>query len=117
MDAADLSARARRRLGVGAAQAGSSQWWIDLRFLKNMWVAQGAGVGGGSLIYANVSIDAKPQAFAAGWPSQINYQVLEPYYERVADMLGSRPLPDGQLTKRFLLMREAAAKTGNAGRF
>jgi len=91
--------------------------WIDLRFLKNMWVAQGAGVGGGSLIYANISINAKPEAFNSGWPSQINYQVLEPYYERVRGMLDSKPLPDGQLTKRFLLMREAAEKTGNADRF
>ena len=47
--------------------------WIDLRFMDDMWVAQGAGVGGGSLIYANISIDAKPAAFAAGWPSEISY--------------------------------------------
>jgi len=58
-----------------------------------MWVAQGAGVGGGSLIYANISINARPEAFNSGWPSQINYEVLEPYYERVRGMLDSRPLP------------------------
>jgi cholesterol oxidase len=91
--------------------------WIDLRFFNRMWVAQGAGVGGGSLIYANISIDAKPTAFGAGWPSQITYPVLQPYYERVAAMLGSRPLPDRQLTRRFELMQEAAAKIGEAGRF
>lgn len=91
--------------------------WIDMRFMDDMWVAQGAGVGGGSLIYANISIDAKPSAFAAGWPSEINHTVLKPYYERVADMLGSRPLPDGQLTERFKLMKEAAEKIGAADRF
>jgi cholesterol oxidase len=91
--------------------------WIDMRFLSRMWVAQGAGVGGGSLIYANISIDAKPSAFAAGWPSQISYAALQPYYERVAEMLGSRPIPDGQLTRRFELMREAAGKIGEAARF
>jgi len=91
--------------------------WIDLRFLKHMWVAQGAGVGGGSLIYANISIDAKPSSFAAGWPSQIDYPTLQPYYERVADMLGSRPLPDGQLTRRFELMQDAAAKIDASDRF
>ena len=91
--------------------------WIDMRFLRRMWVAQGAGVGGGSLIYANISIDAKPMVFAAGWPSEISFSVLQPYYERVADMLGSRPLPEGQLTARFELMRDAAAKTGAADRF
>lgn len=91
--------------------------WMDLRLLDDMWVAQGAGVGGGSLIYANISIDAKPAAFAAGWPSEINYDVLKPYYECVADMLGSRPLPDGQLTRRFTLMKEAADKIGEGARF
>ena len=91
--------------------------WIDLRFLNRMWVAQGAGVGGGSLIYANISIDAEPLTFEAGWPSQITYDVLKPYYERVAGMLGSRPLPDGQLTKRFQLMKDAAASIGEARRF
>ena len=91
--------------------------WIDLRRFEHMWVALGAGVGGGSLIYANISIDAEPQAFASGWPSEINHDVLKPYYDRVKDMLGSGPLPDGQLTQRFKLMQEAAAKIGEADRF
>ena len=91
--------------------------WIDLRVLDDMWVAQGAGVGGGSLIYANISIDAKPAAFQSGWPSEINYNVLKPYYETVASMLTPAQLPDGQLTKRFELMREAAQNVGAENRF
>ncbi|MCB8883070.1 GMC family oxidoreductase [Acidisoma cellulosilytica] len=91
--------------------------WIDMRFLNRMWVAAGAGVGGGSLIYASVSIDAKPSVFASGWPSEINHGVLQPYYARVAEMLGSRPLPDGQLTRRFELMRDAATAIGAETRF
>src|SRR5690606_23590629 len=58
--------------------------WIDLRIMDQMWVAQGAGVGGGSLIYANVSIDAPRASFASGWPSQINADSLASYYGRVA---------------------------------
>ena len=91
--------------------------WLDLRFMDDMWVAQGAGVGGGSLIYANISIDAEPAAFRAGWPSEINYDALKPYYDRVAGMLGSRPLPDGQLTRRFKLMKDAADAVGDGDRF
>src|SRR5690348_6595473 len=45
--------------------------WIDLRFFQGMAVAQGAGVGGGSLIYANVSVEAKPELFDEGWPPEI----------------------------------------------
>jgi cholesterol oxidase len=48
--------------------------WTDLRLFRHMTVAQGAGVGGGSLIYANVSVKAKPELFAQGWP--------EPRYPR-----------------------------------
>ena len=91
--------------------------WIDLRILDDIWVAQGAGVGGGSLIYANVSINAPPAVFEAGWPSEITHDALLPYYERVENMLKPEVLPDNQLTPRFELMREAARKTGAADRF
>jgi cholesterol oxidase len=91
--------------------------WIDLRIMDDMWVAQGAGVGGGSLIYANVSVDAPDGAFDDGWPAAINAQVLRPHYARVAQMLRPAELPDNQLTERTRLMREAAEKTGAASRF
>src|SRR6185503_21062224 len=37
--------------------------WLDLRLFPKMGVAQGAGVGGGSLIFANVVVDANPEMF------------------------------------------------------
>ena len=92
--------------------------WIDLRMLEHMWVAQGAGVGGGSLIYANISIDAKPKTFDSGWPSEINYAVLKPHYDKVKDMLWLRSAAGRpKLTQRFKLMQEAAGKIGEADRF
>jgi len=91
--------------------------WLDLRFLDDMWVAQGAGVGGGSLIYANVSIDARPEMLSNGWPEPISYEVLKPYYERAASMLRPELIPDGQETPRLALMREAAHATGAGDRF
>ncbi len=91
--------------------------WIDLRFLDQMWVALGAGVGGGSLIYANVSIDAPRDVFKLGWPTEIDYDSLHPYYLKVEDMLKPETLPENQLTPRYKLMREAANATGCAKRF
>ena len=91
--------------------------WIDLRIMDDMWVVQGAGVGGGSLIYANISIDAPDEAFDDGWPAAIDAAELRPHYARVAAMLRPAELPDNQLTARFKLMREAAEKTGAAHRF
>ncbi|MFO1128997.1 MAG: GMC family oxidoreductase [Rhodospirillales bacterium] len=90
--------------------------WIDLRVLDDMWVAQGAGVGGGSLIYANVSIDAPPVVFRSGWPSQITFDAMKPHYERVASMLKPEVLPDNQLTPRYRLMRDAAEAIGEGHR-
>src|SRR3954451_14528263 len=53
--------------------------WFDFRVFPHMTVAQGAGVGGGSLVYANVSVEAKPDTFDHGWPTQITYNVLAPH--------------------------------------
>src|SRR6516162_3744659 len=40
-----------------------SNGWFELRVFPTMTVAQGAGVGGGSLVYANVSVEAPPSVF------------------------------------------------------
>lgn len=91
--------------------------WADLRTFSDMWVAAGAGVGGGSLIYASVSVEAKPEVFDARWPLGINHTTLKPYYDRVGRMLDVQPLPDKQLTARYHLMKEAADKCGWGERF
>lgn len=91
--------------------------WLDLRVFGDMSVAQGAGVGGGSLIYANVFINAKPDAFESGWPEEITYQELLPFYETVGRMLNAQCLPETQLTERYKLTREAAEKIGQGDRF
>src|ERR1041384_4807266 len=58
--------------------------WLDLRFFNNMTVAQAAGVGGGSLAYSSVALEANPQIFKTGWPAEITYDELKPYYDKVA---------------------------------
>jgi cholesterol oxidase len=91
--------------------------WLDLQFFKHMIVAQAAGVGGGSLSYSSVALEAHPSVFASGWPAAITYDELKPHYDTVARMLRLQTLPDGQLTQRFKLAREAAEKLGDADRF
>lgn len=88
--------------------------WIDLRFFGDMSVAQGAGVGGGSLIYANVFIEAKPESFQSGWPSEISYAELKPYYDAAGRMLNVQTIPENQLPERFRIMREGAEMLGFA---
>ncbi len=91
--------------------------WVDISFLDDMAVARGAGVGGGSLIYANVSIVPPKQRFDKGWPSAITFEALQPYYERVGQMLRVQKVPQNQLTQRHHLMRDAAESNGYGDRF
>ena len=91
--------------------------WLDLRFFRNITVSQAAGVGGGSLAYSSVALEANPNLFANGWPAEITYAGLKPYYDKVAAVMNLQTLPDGQLTQRFKLAREAAEKLGHADRF
>lgn len=98
-------------------QAAKQNGWLDLRFYPNMVVAQAAGVGGGSLAYSNAAVEANPSAFSAGWPAEITYEEMKPWYANVTRTMNLQTLPDGQLTARYKLAREAAEKLGHQGRF
>jgi cholesterol oxidase len=91
--------------------------WLDVRFLDQMVVACGAGVGGGSLVYANVCIDAPASIFDNGWPSEITFDELGPYYAKVTDMLAPEVIPEDQRNPRIRLLHEAADKIGTPGRY
>ena len=56
----------------------------------DVWTA--SGLGGGSLIYANVLYEMPPEFFE-GWPAGITRAVLDPYYERVSAMMEAQPYP------------------------
>jgi cholesterol oxidase len=91
--------------------------WLDMRFFGRMTVAQAAGVGGGSLTYSSVAVEAAPDVFAEGWPQEITYAELKPYYDTVAREMDLQVIPDNQLTRRFTLARDASRNLGYADRF
>jgi cholesterol oxidase len=91
--------------------------WFDFRVFPNMAVVQGAGVGGGSLVYANISINAKRGSFDKGWPPEITYDELAPYYERAGAILDVQKVPYEQWPERTRLLKEAARKKGWGDRF
>jgi cholesterol oxidase len=95
------------------------QWhgWLDLRRFRKVAVAQGAGVGGGSLIYANVSCEAPLNAFEHGWPEAITYNELKRFYNKVADFMNVQKVPANQWNPRMKLMKEAATAAGYGSRF
>ncbi|MFG1933952.1 GMC family oxidoreductase N-terminal domain-containing protein [Mycobacterium sp. NPDC048908] len=86
--------------------------WLDIRLLDQMIVATGAGVGGGSLIYANVCIEAPDAVFDSGWPSQISADKMRRYYGKVNEVLDPQVIPPGQLNPRMSRLRDAAIELG-----
>jgi cholesterol oxidase len=91
--------------------------WLDLRVFTHMSVATGAAVGGGSLIYANISCEAPQAVFNNGWPPEITYAELKPHYDTVAKFMNVKPVPANQWPNRTKLMKEAAEKAGFGNRF
>jgi cholesterol oxidase len=92
--------------------------WVDFRLFPDMSVIQGAAVGGGSLIYANISTEAPPYTFSTPtWPIEITYNDLKPHYDRVAATMAVRPIPNNQWNERTRLMQEGAQKIGFGDRF
>jgi cholesterol oxidase len=93
------------------------QGWLDFHVFPHMSVATGAAVGGGSLIYANISCEAPEAVFDAGWPKEVTYAELKPHYDTVAKFMNVQEVPANQWTNRMKLMKEAADKTGAGARF
>lgn len=101
------------------SQDDPARWngWVDLRVFRHIAVAQGAAVGGGSLIYANISAVPPKHTFDAGWPPGVTWQDMFPHYKAVGDFMNVTPVPDGQWPPRMQLMKEAAELIGEGQRF
>lgn len=91
--------------------------WLDYRWFGDMSVAMGAGVGGGSLIYANVSIIPPRQTFDKNWPAAISFDALLPHYETVGRVLNVQEMPEEQVPPRFNAMKQGAEMIGAGPRF
>jgi cholesterol oxidase len=67
---------------------------FDVRLMKDLSVVTAAGVGGGSLVYANVQLRAPADVFAHDWPRAIDRAVLDPYYDRTEAALLPMEVPE-----------------------
>jgi cholesterol oxidase len=95
------------------------QWngWLDMRVFEHIAVAQGAAVGGGSLIYANISAVPDKSVFDKGWPPEVTWEAMAPHYETVGSVMDVQPVPDNQWPRKMRLVREAADAVGATSRF
>ncbi|MGD6752318.1 GMC oxidoreductase [Streptomyces sp. BH105] len=88
-----------------------------VHLMKNVMVLAGAGVGGGSLNYAN-TLYVPPPAFFQDrqWGHITDWQAeLAPYYEQARRMLGVRTNPT--VTEADELLRDAAGRMGAGDTF
>ena len=96
----------------------SGQGLFDVRLWgQEMTVVQSAGLGGGSLIYANVQMRAPAAVFDRGWPSGYSRAALDPYYDLVGYMLDVNPITKTTLPTKSQAMQAAARSLGRADQF
>jgi cholesterol oxidase len=82
-----------------------------MTLLSDVLILSGAGVGGGSLVYANTLLVPPETAFAQGWPAGKDWRrELEPHYATAQRMLGVTETPHDFPADR--LLESAAARAG-----
>ncbi|XDD49993.1 GMC oxidoreductase [Leptospira sp. WS92.C1] len=83
---------------------------FDIRNYPKMDVVLSAGLGGGSLIYANVFLEPPDHIFDERWPANVKKKSLISYYKIVKDVLGSRPIPQNNEPRRKIVRTELYQK-------
>jgi len=88
------------------AGKGELHGMYDVRNYDHMDVVICAGVGGGSLIYANVFMVPPDEVFAdKRWPGSCKKSNLLPYYAVAKSVLGSRPIPSPASDSRRRILK------------
>jgi cholesterol oxidase len=88
---------------------------FDIRNYENIDVVLSAGLGGGSLIYANVFLEPPDEVFTGRWPKSCQKAQLQPYYKVCKEVLGARPVPPMKGRRRIVrteLFQTVARKIG-----
>jgi cholesterol oxidase len=88
-----------------------------ISLLKDVMILSGAGVGGGSLIYANTLYEPKPPFYSdPQWGHITDWrEELAPYYDQAKRMLGVVPYP--HLTPSDEVMKAVAEEMGAGDTF
>lgn len=109
-DMAQASAEFQTTLSHTGQTIGNTSGLFDLRIADNVTVLVGCGLGGTSLINANVAVEPDPRVFD-GWPALDGTswpEALEKYYARARRMLGSNPYPKGKTTPKLSAFQKIA---------
>ena len=88
-----------------------------MSFMNDIMVLHGSGVGGGSLVYANVLMEPSDALFnAPGWRDLADWKsILHPLYETAKRMLGVTSNPN--TTPADIVLKEIASENGREHTF
>ncbi len=87
---------------------------FDVRNFEKMDAVLCAGLGGGSLIYANVFLEPPDGVFDDRWPASCKKARLAPYYAIAKEVLGARPVPRNDDPRRRIVRTELFEKVAKA---
>ena len=112
---------AETQVSSDTGRIGEATALLDLRVGSDMAVLVGCGLGGTSLINANVALEADPRILQDdGWPAALRegpHALEQRHYDLARAMLGSRPYPDDFPKLRKLAALEASAKASASRSF
>jgi cholesterol oxidase len=81
----------------------------DFLLFPDISVMKGSGLGGTSLVNANVAIVPDEEVFQQiAWPKTVKLPELAPFYEKARFMLGANPHPRGDLSRPDSLLKVRA---------
>jgi cholesterol oxidase len=111
-----LSAAREFQVHTPKADHGSATGMFDFTVGPDVTVVTGCGLGGTSLINANVALEPTDAVFADDrWPAPLRNhpEALRPFMHTAKDMLGSNPYPQGwPEVPRLQALERAAAGLG-----
>lgn len=87
---------------------------MDVHLNADMHVIVGCGLGGGSLINANVALRCQPNVFDdPRWPAIYKGgTILDGYYDTASEALGTTTLPDDVTVPKLAALETSAKRTG-----
>ena len=108
------------RASQGMQSSDDTRGMFDIRSFDHLDVVVCAGLGGGSLIYANVFLEPPEEVFDDRWPATCKKPELAPYYRVAKEVLGARPVPQNDDPRRRIVrterFQEAARKLGRSSK-
>lgn len=105
--------------GPGKGQVINPLGLYNIQFNKEVNILNGSGLGGTSLINANVALKPHPETFQQDrWPEALrNPETLAPYYDLAARQLSLTRTPPDQVLKVARRRRTAEAISGNPNNY